>query len=74
MKMGYGMGIIILGILGIIIGGAMDAANYHHIIGLGGVILGLILIVIGAWWYMMKDKGAPKAAIIPQSAQPAKTP
>ncbi len=72
MKMRYGIWVVILGILGVIIGGAMYLYPYHKTVGTGGAILGLILIVVGAWWYMTKDKSAPKAAIIPQTAQPAK--
>lgn len=71
MRMGYGIWVVMLGILGIIIGGAMYDDNYHKTIGTGGIILGVILIIVGAWWYMTKDKSAPKATIIPQAAQPA---
>ena len=75
MKMGLGMWIAILGILAIILGAAIYAAySNHHTMGIVGIILGLILVVVGVWWWMMKDKTAPKAAIIPQPAQPAKTP
>lgn len=74
MKTGLGLWIAILGILGIIIGAAMYMADYHRTIGTIGMILGLILFVVGVWWYMVKDTRAPKATIIPQAAQPAKTP
>jgi len=73
MKMGIGMWIMILGILGIIIGGAMYGDNYHKTIGLSGIALGIILIVLGAAWWMMKERKAPMAPA-PQPAQPAKTP
>jgi membrane protein DedA with SNARE-associated domain len=76
MKMGYGIWIAILGILVIIAGGVMYAV-YHHTgrdLGAAGVIVGLILVIVGAWWYMTKDKSAPKAAVIPQPTQPATTP
>lgn len=73
MKMGYGIWIVILGILAVIIGGAMEAASYHKTIGLGGIILGIILIILGLAWWMMKERSAPKPAT-PQATQPAKTP
>jgi len=73
MKMGYGMWILILGILALIVGGAMEAASYHKTIGLGGIGLGVILVIIGIAWWMMKDGKAPKTAA-PQPTQPAKTP
>ena len=73
MKMGYGVWIAILGILAIIIGGAMEAASYHKTIGWGGIILGIILIILGLAWWMTKERSAPKPAA-PQPTPPAKTP
>jgi uncharacterized membrane protein len=73
MKMGLGMAAMILGILGIIIGGAFIGDNYHKVIGTIGVIVGVILIIAGLAWWMMKERKAPVAAA-PQPAQPAKTP
>jgi uncharacterized membrane protein len=67
------MWIVILGVLALIIGGAMYGGNYHRTIGTGGIILGIILIILGAAWWMMKGKSAPTTAA-PQPAQPAKTP
>jgi hypothetical protein len=51
----------------------MEAASYHKTIGLGGIGLGIILVIIGIAWWMMKDSKAPKTAA-PQPTQPAKTP
>jgi len=73
MKMGYGLWIAILGILGIIVGGAMYADNYHKTIGTGGLVLGVILIIIGVALMMMKPKGAAKP-VAPQPTQSAKSP
>ena len=73
MKMGLGMWIMILGILGIIIGGVMYVYPYHQTIGMYGAVLGVVLLILGAAWWMMKERNAPTAAA-PQSTQPAKTP
>ncbi len=67
------MWILILGILAIIVGGGMYGYPWHRTIGEGGLVLGVILIILGAAWWMMKDNKAPKAAV-PQPMQPAKTP
>jgi uncharacterized membrane protein len=67
------MWVIILGILALIVGVAMEAANYHKTIGWGGVGLGIVLIILGAAWWMMKDKSAPTTPA-PQAVPPAKTP
>ena len=74
MKTGPGLWVMILGILGIIIGGAMYGDNYHKTIGTAGIILGIILIVLGAAWWMMTNRKAPTTAAPSQPAQPAKTP
>ena len=65
--MKLGIYVTILGILGIIVGGAMYGANYHHTIGEAGVGLGMVLMVVGIALWMMKEK-APVAAT-PQQGQ-----
>jgi len=51
-----------LGILGVIVGGAMYAERYHRIIGLGGLALGVVLLIVGIWLAMShKPKPAPPA-------------
>ena len=70
--MGYGMWILILGILAIIIGGATYWYPWHRTIGESGLVLGIILIILGVAWWMMKDSKAPKIAA-PQPTQSAKT-
>jgi membrane protein DedA with SNARE-associated domain len=73
MKMGYGFWVVVLGILGIIAGGAIYAAYAgHHRLGLAGIGLGGVLIIIGAVWWWMGNKASPKATA-PQPTQPAKT-
>ena len=62
-----------MGVLALIVGGAMEAANYHKTIGWGGIGLGIILVIVGAVWWMMKGKSAPATAA-PQPAQPVKSP
>jgi hypothetical protein len=47
MKTGYL--VLGLGILGIIVGASMYVAGFHHTIGLGGMGLGVILVLLGAW-------------------------
>ena len=60
MNLGYiGIG---LGVLGLIIGGAMYASDYHKTIGLGGIALGVILILGGVWLSRTKPK-APAASM-----------
>jgi uncharacterized membrane protein HdeD (DUF308 family) len=73
MKMGLGMWIMILGILGIIVGGVMYVYPYHKTTGMYGAILGVVLLILGAVWWMMKERNVPTTTA-PQSAQPAKTP
>ncbi len=67
-----GLYVLILGILGIIIGAAFIVAKYHHTIGTIGAILGVVLVIIGAGLWMMKEKTAPMPAAA--TTQPAKTP
>ncbi len=69
MKIGIGIGATGLGILAIIVGGAMYAAKYHHTIGETGVALGIVLVIIGLAYWMMKEKPKPAA----QAPQPAQT-
>jgi len=57
-----------LGVLGVILGATMYAAQWHKTVGLGGVGLGILLILVGVW---MARSVKPKA--MPQVAQPAKT-
>jgi len=66
--MKIGIPVAIIGILGIVIGGAMYAAKYHRTIGIAGIVLGAVLFVIGIiYWAMTERKAsAPKA---PQTAQ-----
>ena len=39
-----------LGVLGLIVGAGMYAADWHKTIGLGGIGLGVVLILAGAWF------------------------
>ena len=67
MNLGYvGIG---LGAVGIVIGGAMYASDYHRTIGLGGVVLGIILILGGIW--LWRSKPAAKMATPAQSGPTA---
>jgi amino acid transporter len=63
-----GIWITILGILVVVIGGAMYVTKFQDTIGAIGAILGFILLVVGVAWWTMKDRTAPGPA------QPAKTP
>ena len=74
--MKIGIWVAIIGILGIVVGGAMYAAGYHHTIGLIGVALGFVLLVVGVAWWILKDRAAPKTAETQpgRPSQPAKTP
>jgi high-affinity Fe2+/Pb2+ permease len=62
--MNTGYVVAVLGVLGIIIGAGMYAAQWHKTIGLGGVGLGILLIIVGVW---MARGTQPKA-----TPQPAK--
>ena len=67
MNMGYP--VAGLGILGVIMGGAMYAARWHRLIGLVGLGLGIVLLVIGLWLAMsQKPKPAPQASQPTQKA------
>ncbi len=70
--MKFGLPLAVLGILGIVLGGAMYAYRYHRTIGTGGIILGVILLVVGIAWWMMKDKKVPTGPTS-QAPQAAKT-
>jgi len=73
--MKIGIWITILGVLALVAGGGMYAADYHRTIGSAGAILGLVLIIVGVAWWTMKDRSAKSAAPMPaQPPQPAKTP
>jgi multisubunit Na+/H+ antiporter MnhG subunit len=65
--MNTGYMVAVLGVLGIIIGAGMYAAQWHKTVGLGGIGLGILLILLGVW---MARSVRPKA--VPQAAQPAK--
>ena len=54
-----GMLVLMLGILGVIIGGALYAADYHRTIGLAGIGLGIVLLIVGGVLSMRKDKAMP---------------
>jgi protein-S-isoprenylcysteine O-methyltransferase Ste14 len=64
--MNTGYAVVLLGVLGVILGAAMYAAQWHKTIGLGGIGLGILLILAGVW---MARSAKPKA--VPQAAQPA---
>jgi len=57
--MKLGLWVILLGILGVIIGGAMYGVDWHRTIGLSGVAVGIILLVLGGVMYMREGKPAP---------------
>ncbi len=64
-----GMG---LGVLGLVVGAGMYAADWHRTIGLGGIVLGVILLVGGFWlWRSAKPKVQTQPV---QPTQPAATP
>ncbi|MDA4123989.1 MAG: hypothetical protein OK438_00870 [Thaumarchaeota archaeon] len=56
-----GMWVILLGVLGVIIGGAMYAIDWHRTIGTGGIGVGIVLLVVGGYMFMQKAKPAPVA-------------
>ncbi|HYC26638.1 MAG TPA: hypothetical protein VEB67_01290 [Nitrososphaerales archaeon] len=58
--MNTGMLVTILGILGIVVGGAMYAIPFHKDIGLGGLGLGVVLLIVGLW--MSRKKPMAPAA------------
>ena len=55
-----------IGVLGLILGAGMYAAQWHKTVGLGGVGLGIVLIIAGVW---MARGVKPKA--MPQPTQPS---
>jgi len=63
--MNTGYAVAVLGVLGVILGVGMYAAQWHRTIGLAGLGLGILLILIGVW---MARSVRPKA--MPQAAQP----
>jgi len=65
--MNTGYIVVVLGVLGVILGAGMWAAQWHKTIGLGGVGLGILLIVVGVW---MARSVQPKT--MPQAANQAK--
>jgi len=64
--MNTGYIVAVIGVLGLILGAALYAAQWHKTIGLGGVGLGILLIIVGFW---MARGVKPKA--MPQPAQPS---
>jgi len=65
--MNTGYAVAILGVLGAILGVSLYAADYHKTIGLGGIGLGVILILAGAWMSRsMKPKATTQAAQLPK--------
>lgn len=55
-----GLWVILLGILGVIVGGAMYAVD-HQTIGVGGIGVGIILMVVGGIILMREATPAPVA-------------
>jgi membrane protein DedA with SNARE-associated domain len=53
-----GIWIALLGILGVVAGAAMYLSDFHRTIGLGGVGLGVVLLVVGGYLSMQKQKAA----------------
>ena len=64
--MNTGYAVAVLGVLGVVLGALMYAAQWHKTIGRGGVGLGILLIVVGVW---MARGMQPKAAS--QTTRPA---
>lgn len=58
-----GIWIALLGIIGVVAGVAMYFSDWHRTIGLGGVGLGVVLLVVGGFLSMQKQK--PTAASNP---------
>ncbi|HXY56676.1 MAG TPA: hypothetical protein VEH01_03590 [Nitrososphaerales archaeon] len=65
--MNTGYPVAILGVLGVILGASLYAADWHRTIGLGGIGLGIVLILAGV--YMARST---KPAAAPQAAQAPK--
>jgi len=63
--MNTGYAVAVLGVLGVILGAGMYAAQWHKTIGLGGLGIGILLILVGVW---MARSMKPKA--MSQPAQP----
>lgn len=63
--MNTGYAVAVLGVLGVILGGGMYAAQWHKTVGLGGLGLGILLILVGVW---MARSTKPKT--LPHPAQP----
>jgi hypothetical protein len=56
-----------LGVIGLILGAGMYAADWHRTIGLGGVGLGVVLLLAGIWMARSKPMKAMPQAIQPQA-------
>jgi len=63
--MNTGYAVAVLGVLAVLLGAGMYAAQWHKTIGLGGLGLGILLILVGVW--MARSK---KPIATPQPAQP----
>ena len=59
--MNAGYVVAVLGVLGLVLGGAMYAIPWHRTIGLGGVALGVILLLAGIWL----SRSGKKAPVTP---------
>jgi hypothetical protein len=53
-----------LGVLGLAVGVAMYAADWHKTIGEGGIGLGIVLILAGIW--LSRGTTSKKAVQVPQ--------
>lgn len=69
--MNYGYGALGLGVLGVIIGGAMYAAKWHHTIGEAGIGVGVVLIILGVVYTRMDMKKPMTMANPPAAPAPA---
>ena len=60
--MNAGYPVAILGALGVLLGAAMYASDWHKTIGLGGIGLGIVLMLAGVWMARsMRPKAGPPA-------------
>ena len=62
-----GYAVAILGVLGIIVGAAFYAMDWHRTIGEGGIGLGAVLLLVGIWL----SRQPPAKASQPGSNAPA---
>jgi hypothetical protein len=64
-----GIWVAALGVLGVIVGGGMYAADWHRTIGLGGLGIGIILLIAGVALSMQKQKPMAAPAAAPSQSQ-----